>query len=785
MALHVMQPRNSRKCLPSCRAWRLYAQAARHPAMLYAAIMVTATMMCQVPAYAQAGGPAMAPTPTSIPCLPEGEALVPLPELVSKGGKLEGTIRLISEQQRLQVGTRCTPPFLRAFRGVDARPEPPAKTGDYPDPLPGPTLRARVGDLVQLKLVNEVDPNDFGKNIDRVDCIHTSSAYPSNTKDAFPNCLHGSSTANIHFHGTHTNPGSTGDNVFVQVRPLPRDIPGNLAVSLKEITDSLDDFFKTCTEKLSNNPLADWPRRWSDLPAAWTDKQKELLKAYDEGTSPYRPPPQDEAHKLSPTEEQIKDGWPQYYIGAFPYCFPLPAYTANIWPPPPGASPIMGQAPGTHWYHAHKHGSTAINVANGMTGAFIIEGASYDDALDAFYGQFIMENGEPWSARSQPILVLNQLGDLPSLMGGQSSGDFFVNGRLRPKLRMQPGSVQLWRIVNTSGRSAVYFMRPSGAPDGLEWKQIAQDGVQFSDANYRPDGHIEKNKNRPFLLASGNRADLLVKAPLKEGFYEVRIQNVIALSRVVPNPQRPTVLMTVEVTGTPMEMPFIPRAPRQPLFLTDITDNEVKGNPSRVLEFNSKAANPAQEAQHTINDVQFVDGHVNIHVMLSAAEEWTIKNRTTRPPGPGNIDHPFHIHINPFQVTEVFDPNERLLNEETGELLLVNDKTVPKYVTDEKTITIPERQCFLNPAKPDTWKPCHGEKPPNIWWDVFRIPSGRPVPTAGDPNNVIPGYFKMRSRFVDYPGLYVLHCHILTHEDRGMMFIVEVMRPRPIPVRHH
>ena len=45
----------------------------------------------------------------------------------------------------------------------------------------------------------------------------------------------------------------------------------------------------------------------------------------------------------------------------------------------------MGQAPGTHWYHAHKHGSTTIDVLNGMTGAFIIEGR-YDDDLNAFYG---------------------------------------------------------------------------------------------------------------------------------------------------------------------------------------------------------------------------------------------------------------------------------------------------------------------------------------------------------------------------------------------------------------
>jgi len=48
----------------------------------------------------------------------------------------------------------------------------------------------------------------------------------------------------------------------------------------------------------------------------------------------------------------------------------------------------------------------------------------------------------------------------------------------------------------------------------------------------------------------------------------------------------------------------------------------------------------------------------------------------------------------------------------------------------------------------------------------------------------VPGYFKMRSRFVDYPGFYVLHCHILAHEDRGMMTIVEVT-PVRTPYSHH
>jgi hypothetical protein len=49
---------------------------------------------------------------------------------------------------------------------------------------------------------------------------------------------------------------------------------------------------------------------------------------------------------------------------------------------------------------------------------------------------------------------------------------------------------------------------------------------------------------------------------------------------------------------------------------------------------------------------------------------------------------------------------------------------------------------------------------------------------------IVPGYFKMRSRFADYPGQFVLHCHILIHEDRGMMQLVQIV-PNTTIYGHH
>jgi FtsP/CotA-like multicopper oxidase with cupredoxin domain len=36
------------------------------------------------------------------------------------------------------------------------------------------------------------------------------------------------------------------------------------------------------------------------------------------------------------------------------------------------------------------------------------------------------------------------------------------------------------------------------------------------------------------------------------------------------------------------------------------------------------------------------------------------------------------------------------------------------------------------------------------------------------------GSLTFRSRFLDFTGRYVLHCHMLNHEELGMMQVVEV-----------
>jgi FtsP/CotA-like multicopper oxidase with cupredoxin domain len=762
---------------------RWHAAALRGPRRWLAAAAVAALLMLQSPA-AHAG-----------PCLPVSQPLLPIPELVRNDQTkvLRGTMLLTDEQRRLifrspgatpgQPGSffDCQPQRVRVFRGLEAVPKVPPSPGGIIDPVPGPTLRARLGDIIELTFLNQIDPSRFPYSMDQGEKRGTSAivqnpaagcdtsspgnpqqGYPlsingTQFSDKFPDCFHGSSTGNIHFHGTHTNPNGTGDNVLLEIRPSPLDpVSKKPLITADSVKKPFLDFFMACEASLRADVLSPYPQTWDDKPlgpwttaGTWTAGQTKLLQAYDARTK----------EDLWGSNKKVIDQklWPQYYIGAYPYCFRVPEYKETTWPPPAGGL-RMGQSPGTHWYHAHKHGSTAINVSNGMTGVFIIEGP-YDDDLNTFYGK-------GWT-RTQPVIVINQLGVSPNLMRSQGFGtqdkgpDFMVNGRFQPVIDMAPGEVQLWRIANTSGRSGAYF--GNFAP-GIQWMQIAQDGVQFADNNY------QASKNQPFLMAAGNRADLLVKAPASPGTYPVLVKHDVDPTDL-PS-AFPVVLMQIRVRSdippaTGNRLKFIPTAPAQPKFLTNITDAEVANQADRPRVIKFASTSPGKGASHTINGHKFEDGDTPIAVTLDAVEEWKIVNETYGPP----ISHPFHIHINPFQIVEVFDPNATVTN--------TNGNVVAKYVFSDPPPD-PKTQCYLNLQDESTWKDCHNPidaTQPLVWWDVFPIPSGKV-----QADTKIPGYFRMRSRFVDFAGQYVLHCHILAHEDRGMMAIVQVSAPnKPIP----
>ena len=327
--------------------------------------------------------------------------------------------------------------------------------------------------------------------------------YPGQSGDVMPNCLHGSSTANLHFHGTHTTPDTTGDNIMLFIHPALRSGPNRatLRPSQALVDKTFAQVWAACEK---NGP----PTSWQQLPGDWRKDQERLLKEYDR-TAPFRGKPgalPPEMQLWPPNEHQIAKGvWPQYQMGAYPY-----------------------------W-----------NVANGMTGAFVIEG-QYDVDLRRFYGQGFRDQ----------VLMIQQLSSTPfPVLNPKTQGpnsvdkpQLSVNGRLNPVVKMRPGEVQLWRIVNGAFRDAVQLQgfTPQG---GLAWRQIAQDGMQFAYANYNTIGTV----NRIINLAPANRADLLVKAPIQPGLYALTAQPNAGLP-LDPSagfePEPLITLLTVNVEGS-------------------------------------------------------------------------------------------------------------------------------------------------------------------------------------------------------------------------------------------
>src|SRR6185436_4038328 len=424
--------------------------------------------------------------------------------------------------------TRCATQNLRymtGFTGFDATTAPIVAAG--PEPMPGPTLRAKLGDLVEIAFFNEINLNNFASALDKgtvgttdsCDQFTTGSGGQGSTSpaggDTMPNCLHGSSTGNLHFHGTHTTPSTTGDNVLLFIRPAVRS-GGQLQTSEADAYTNFAQVFDRCEKE---GP----PKLWTDLPASWQSLQKSIIQNYD-ATAPYKGQPglPADIHLWPAKQTAIDNGmWPQYQIGASPFCFPLPKWS------PDSPTPSMGQSPGTHWYHAHKHGSTALNVANGLTGVLIIEGP-YDEQLHQYYGPDFKEQ----------VLMIQQLGSAPFPLtnptyngGGPGAPrpQLSVNGRRNPVVSMRANEVQQWRIVNGAFRDAVelYYTEPQSktpcaaqTPPStipVQWRQIAQDGVQLSVANYNTLGTL----NLPLNMAPANRIDVLVKAPAQIGNYNL------------------------------------------------------------------------------------------------------------------------------------------------------------------------------------------------------------------------------------------------------------------------
>jgi len=411
-------------------------------------------------------------------------------------------------------------------------------------------------------------------------------------------------------------------------------------------------------------------------------------------------------------------------------------------------------APGTHWYHAHKHGSTGLQVSNGMAGAIIIREPVENQIVNPSEDKvWVIQEIVPPPAGTNCDPDTKTCDDAVYKSGGKGSGgvqynktagDFLVNGRCQPTLEIQAGKLQRWRFINATatprGLMSLQLCKASGPNDtstdctnAVDMYLMAVDGISFYDKP--PEAIGPSNTRTPkwenWQLAPGNRADFLIKLDAADRSTPQWYKLIKEANPGAGGSTQSSILAYIEVQPSTYDDEIPQKIPGSlsnfpyltPIGKSDLENVDESGTiQPKSFNFSRTAGTPSTR-KFLINGKQYDPTRIDADVMLGTAEEWALSHS-------GGSSHPFHIHVNPFQIVgDKIDPN--------GEDV------------------------------PENWR----------WWDTIALysntnnppPLVQPVGQATTTNPI-----RIRQWFSDYPGEFVLHCHVLIHEDEGMMMNVRV-----------
>lgn len=329
------------------------------------------------------------------------------------------------------------------------------------------------------------------------------------------------------------------------------------------------------------------------------------------------------------------------------------------------------------WYHPHLHGLAARQLSRGLAGLFVVRGEL--DAIPEIAAapeQFVMLQDFAIDRAGLPV----EPGAMEKVTGREGNL-VTVNGELQPTIAIaRSGWVRL-RMLNASS-SRFYRLAIEEHPLHV----IGTDGGALA-------GPVEYAE---VLLAPGERIDAMVHGSRPAGRYRLLNLPYRRAEGMSASPRSET-LATLEYEG---------QADRSWPLPERLLNVEPLPAPARRRTFSLGGGGMGMGAMagpggmnFTINGRAFDPERTDTLARLGDVEDWVFVN-------PTGMDHPMHVHTNPFQVVGAAG--------------------------------LPE------PA----------------WKDVVIVPARSTV--------------TWRTRFRDFPGRTMYHCHILDHEDLGMMATLEI-----------
>ncbi|HEY0331259.1 MAG TPA: multicopper oxidase domain-containing protein [Rhodopseudomonas sp.] len=476
---------------------------------------------------------------------------------------------------------------------------------------------------------------------------------------------------------------------------------------------------------------------------------------------------------------------------------------------------------GTFWYHAHRHGSTALQVSSGMVGALIIRGhrsVAQRDLRGGFADiDTVLRRADNQAPLAENVMLFQQIayacfapnsatpltttlpggGTVWSCPPGQegivqyyptqfgppswpASGHYtMITGQMQPRFGnwggagtpIRAGEIQRWRMIHGGVRDTINVQlvkavgladdgsAQSAAPDPqlgaqgqLDWvaQHCGADAVTVPQWEFAVDGLTRRSATvKPNnFLQPGYRSDVLVAFP-QAGIYCILDQAAPATALVNPRPEGKSrrLLGLVRVQGgTPVAgdlagyiqqqlqaaNPGLPADVAQQLGGGDLSvftpSSELPTDQiaqTRHVAFNIvlPPGNPPNiPARFEINDSIYNPARVDFTAQLGTIEDWDVTSKLA--------GHVFHIHVNPFQIVDIKNA--------ANASIFGADGSCSEPQNDRE-------YCDLK----------------NVTRDTLFIKQGY--------------HAILRTAYVRYIGEYVMHCHILDHEDQGMMLNVAVV----------
>ncbi len=395
------------------------------------------------------------------------------------------------------------------------------------------------------------------------------------------------------------------------------------------------------------------------------------------------------------------------------------------------------EAPGLYWYHPHIHGFSKIQVLGGASGALIVEGieqsvkevAGLPERVLIIRDQELVNPDAPPS-KSEPVIpkmLIDRDGDAANngTGFGKPAKDLSINYVPVPYpdyppavIEMNPGERQLWRVLNASAITylnlAVLFGR---VPQQLGL--VALDGVPLNESGkFRDSVSWQDHLGVP----PGARVEFIVKGP-PPGVMGLFVTRTVDTGPGGENDPNRTIARIAISEGAPQPRSTLNASPAALRTSGDAWLGDVAPVRTRRLYFSEKPVDP-DDPKSPMQFYVTVDGQTpamfdpksgvpNIIAKQGTVEDWIIENRSDEL-------HAFHIHQLHFMLIDY-------LGRPVNEPFLRDTINVPYY---------------------------NGR--------ALEYPSVRLRMDFRDPNTV---------------GTFLYHCHLLEHEDGGMMGLIRVLAP--------